>query len=201
MPLFHVQYRNQRTFSNRCGDKLIQHSALTASANSETPCFTCKSRCASHPKMLHAVLVVHLHLWFRFFYHEALTSDRPESARLAATGIEARNGPAMVTVRRTHRGSGAISRTLLSTRAGVPVCSRPSLEPARASDPESPVDGSSPIRQAGKQFIPGKAVLRKSKRAKIASTAKYTDMNFSREKGTCAYDDFRARYNFARFCV
>jgi hypothetical protein len=94
MPLFHVQYRNQRTFSNRCGDKLIQHSASTARANSGTPCFTCKSRCASHPKMLHAVLVVHLHLWFRFFYHKAVTSDRPESVRLAATGIEARNGPA-----------------------------------------------------------------------------------------------------------
>ena len=46
------------------------------------------------------------------------------------------------------------SMVLSSSRAGVPVCSRPSLKPAALRDAESPIDEGSPSRPAGKRFMP-----------------------------------------------
>ena len=42
----------------------------------------------------------------------------------------------------------------LSIRAGVPVCNRPSWNPAFRRDPERPTEGASPMRPAGKRFKP-----------------------------------------------
>jgi len=42
----------------------------------------------------------------------------------------------------------------LSSLAGVPVCKRPSLNPAALRDAERPVEGASPIRPAGIRRIP-----------------------------------------------
>jgi hypothetical protein len=41
-----------------------------------------------------------------------------------------------------------------SSLAGVPVCNLPSLKPALARDSERPRAGESPIRPAGKRFMP-----------------------------------------------
>lgn len=46
------------------------------------------------------------------------------------------------------------SIVLPSSRAGVPVCKRPSLNPAFFNEAESPVEGLSPSLPAGKRFIP-----------------------------------------------
>ena len=46
------------------------------------------------------------------------------------------------------------SMVLRSNRAGVPVCRRPSLNPALFRDADSPMDGSSPSLPAGNLFMP-----------------------------------------------
>ena len=51
----------------------------------------------------------------------------------------------------------------LSSRAGVPVCRRPSAKPAEARDAESPVEGASPILPAGKRLRPTKNLVRLEK--------------------------------------
>ena len=59
----------------------------------------------------------------------------------------------------------------LSTRAGVPVCKRPSWKPAARNEADRPIAGASLIRPAGKRFIPEIALVPKvyyrSKRAPI----------------------------------
>lgn len=42
----------------------------------------------------------------------------------------------------------------LSSLAGVPVCRRPSLNPAALRDADRPIDGASPMRPAGIRRIP-----------------------------------------------
>ena len=48
---------------------------------------------------------------------------------------------------------------LPSSRAGVPVCKRPNLNPAFFKDAVNPVEGLSPSLPAGNRFIP-KAMIR-----------------------------------------
>ena len=51
------------------------------------------------------------------------------------------------------------SIVLPSSRAGVPVCKRPSLNPAFFKDTDSPVEGLSPSLPAGNRFMP-RAMIR-----------------------------------------
>src|SRR6266550_4818600 len=84
----------------------------------------------------------------------------------------------------------------LSSRAGVPVCRRPREKPAEARDAESPVEGASPMRPAGKRLSPEKSSARPEKRY-----LRRTYMYFTRQKCSSAYNDLRAIYNFARVCA
>ena len=50
------------------------------------------------------------------------------------------------------------SMVLISSLAGVPVCSRPSLNPAALREAERPIEGASPSRPAGNRLRPEERV-------------------------------------------
>jgi hypothetical protein len=85
-----------------------------------------------------------------------------------------------------------------SSRAGVPVCSRPSLKPAAFRDAESPTEGASPRRPAGKRFMPSRKEVNDASNARCKM--QQTNMDFSAEKRSSANNDLGTTDNLSRFC-
>jgi hypothetical protein len=77
---------------------------------------------------------------------------------------------------------------LLSSRAGVPVCKRPSWKPAARNEADRPIAGASSIRPAGKRFIPEMALVPKVHyRSKYAPMCISPDRNVPVQMTTCEH--------------
>ena len=76
------------------------------------------------------------------------------------------------------------SIVLPSSRAGVPVCNRPSLNPAVFKDADNPVEGLSPSLPAGNRFMP---------KAKIRISLTHNLKEFGYRYGSRPIEMFRCR--------
>lgn len=84
----------------------------------------------------------------------------------------------------------------LSSRAGVPVCNRPSWKPALRREPERPTEGASSMRPAGKRFMPADNSSTIDRDGYITYAGCLTNVYLSAKEGTSAYDDLGALDDF-----
>jgi hypothetical protein len=82
--------------------------------------------------------------------------ERVERTALATVRFMKLNGEG--TTSPSCRSKPPKSMVLISSLAGVPVCSRPSLNPAALREAERPIEGASLSRPAGNRLRPEKRV-------------------------------------------